>query len=370
MTRRRIMKMSKALSGLAFFSLVLLWSGLALTASSIQPWGPLQQIEASARAEGKLVFYVGAGFTTREAEHATSQFFRDRYGLSLEWTSFPGVEVPTRVMAEARTQPVADLVLIGFSGRYLPLKERGLVMPILAPSTLEKGIWRLDPAYVTPEDRDYLYYKIPLSPSLLVNTKLVSAAEEPKSYQDLLHPRWKGKIIFMTPTIGGSGSGWFDAAYRTLGLDYMKALARQVVLTQNNQEPPDMLVRGQYAIALAPNIPRSLALIEQGAPLKFVHPKEGSHLSESGISLVRNAPHLNAAKLFLQWFFAREGQTLFSRALPAISVRKDVAQDYLSEGMRYVEGAPFLAKDVRDMRQPEKAAELRALAKQSFEEKK
>lgn len=342
------------------------WGASPATAS----WGPMKEIEASARSEGKLVFYVGAGFTTREAERAAGQFFRDRYGVSLEWTSFPGIEVPTRVIAEARTHPVADLVLIGFSGRYLPLKERGLVVPILAPSTLEKEVWRLDPAYVTPEDRDYLYYKIPLSPSLLVHTKLVSQAEEPKSYQDLLHPRWRGKIIFMTPAIGGSGSGWFDAAYRTLGPDYMRGLAKQVVLTQNNQEPPDALARGQYAIALAPNLPRALALIEQGAPLKFLHPKEGSHLSESGISMVRNAPHLNAAKLFLQWFFTKEGQTLFARSLPAISVRKDVAQDYLPDGMRYVEGAPLLAKDVKDMRIPENAAELRALAKQIFGEKK
>lgn len=330
-------------------------------------WGPMKEIEASARGEGKLVFYVGAGFTTRGAEQAASQFFRDRYGLSLEWNSFPGIEVPTRVIAEARTHPVADLVLIGYSGRFLPLKERGLVAPILAPSSMEKGIWRLDPAYVAQEDRDYLYYKVPLSPSILVNTALVSAAEEPKSYQDLLQTRWKGKIILMTPAIGGSGSGWFDACYRTLGQDYMRALAKQVVITRNNVEPPEALVRGQYAIAIAPNIPRAVVLIEQGAPLKFVHPKEGSHLSESGISLIRNAPHPNAAKLFLQWLFTKEGQALFMRALPAISVRKDVPQDALPEGLRYVEGTPFMAKELEDMRRPEKAAELRALAKQIFE---
>jgi ABC-type Fe3+ transport system substrate-binding protein len=146
----------------------------------------------------------------------------------------------------------------------------------------------------------------------------------------------------------------------------MIALAKQVVLTSNNQEPPDALARGQYAMAIAPNIPRTLALIEQGAPLKFVHPKEGSHLSESGIVFIRNAPHPNSAKLFLQWLFTREGQALFARALPAISVRKDVPQDYLPDGLRYVDGAPFLAKDVTDMRQPEKAAELRNLAKEIF----
>ena len=339
-------------------------------APAVTSWGPMNEIEKGARQQGKLVFYVGAGFTTRQAEEAVSGIFRERYGITIEWTSLPGIEVPTRVIAEARTQPVTDLVFIGFSGRYLPLKERGLVAPILAPSSIEKGVWRLDPAAVTPEDRDYLYYKIPLSPSLLVNTKLVPVGEEPKGYHDLLNPKWKGKITFMTPAIGGSGSGWFDAAYRTLGLDYMRALAKQVVITRNNLEPPETLVRGQYAIALAPNIPRALALMEQGAPLKFVHPREGSHLSESGISLIRNAPHSNAARLFLQWFFTKEGQTLFARTLPAVSVRKDVSQDSLPEGMRYIEGAPFLAKSLEDMRRSEKAAELRALAKQIFEEGK
>ena len=347
------------------------WLHLAWGASTIKAWGPLNEIEAAARKEAALVFYVGGGFTTRQTEEAMSRLFEERYGIRMQWNSMPASDIPVRVITEDRTrQNIVDVVFIGFSGNYTQLNPRGVLVPITAPSTLEKGIWRLDPASVTAEDRDWLYTRVPMSPSFLINTKLVPPNQIPSGYQDLLAPHWKGRIVLQTPATGGSGSGWFDAAYRTLGLDYMRALAKQVVLVKNPPESPEAVARGQVAMAIAPNIPRALALIEEGAPLKFIHPKEGSHVSESGISLVRGAPHLNAAKLFMQWFYTRESQTVFARTMPAISVRKDVPQDALPEGLRYVEGALFLRKDIEDMRRPERTVELRTLAKQIFEEGK
>lgn len=347
------------------------WLHLAWGASAIKPWGPLNEIEAAARKDASLVFYVGGGYTTGPTEEAISRLFEARYGIRMQWNSMPASDIPVRVITEDRTkQNIVDLVLIGFSGNYTQLNPRGVLAPILAPSTLEKGIWRLDPASVTGDDRDWLYTRVPISPSFLINTKLVPPNQVPAGYQDLLDLRWKDKIVIQTPAIGGSGSAWFDSTYRTLGLNYMRALAKQMVLVKNPPESPEAVARGQAAMAIAPNIPRALQLIEQGAPMKFIHPKEGSHFSESGIALVRNAPHPNAAKLFLQWFYTKEGQTVFSRTMPTISVRKDVPQDALPEGLRYVEGAPFLRKDLEDMRQPERSKELRALAKQIFEEGK
>lgn len=351
--------------------LLVLWARPSWAAPAQVPWGPLNEIEAAAKKEAALVFYVGGGFTTRQTEEALSRLFQERYGIRIQWNSMPASDIPVRVITEDRTkQNIVDLVFIGFSGNYTQLNPRGVLTTILAPSTVEKGIWRLDPTSVTGEDRDWLYTRVPMSPSFLINTKLVSPNQVPAGYQDLLDPKWKGKIVLQTPAIGGSGSGWFDATYRTLGVEYMRALAKQVVLVKNPPESPESVARGQAALAIAPNIPRALALIEQGAQMKFVHPKEGSHFSESGISLVRNAPHPNAAKLFLQWFYTRDGQSVFSRTMPAISVRKDVPQDALPDGLRYVEGAPFLRKDLEDMRRPERTKELRGLAKQIFEEGK
>jgi iron(III) transport system substrate-binding protein len=263
---------------------------------------------------------------------------------------------------------MADIAMYGFEGSFTAVKEKGYVVPVLAPSTLEKGVWRLDPAAARPSDRDWLYLMMPLQPSLLVNTKLISPSEEPQSYQDLLHPKWKGKIVLQAPSIPGSTTGWFRATYRTLGLDYMKALARQAVLVPRTTEVPDSVARGVYAIGIASTASRGLELITEGVPVKFIHPKEGSHLAAQGIFLIANAPHTNVAKLFLHWFYSKEGQTLYGTNHKAISVRKDVPQDYLPPQMRYNEGEPFMMAYPEDLT-PQKGAELRKLSVQIFEGK-
>jgi iron(III) transport system substrate-binding protein len=335
-----------------------------------EPWGPMNKIEAAAKKEGKLVFYVGAGLTSRDAERAISQLFQERHRISIDWTSMDAREIAPRVFAEQRTkQYTADLAMVGSTGSFTQLKSRGYVMPMLPPSTFEKDVWRLEPAASFREERDWFWTRVPLSPSLLINTQLVSRAEEPKSYKDLLDPKWKGKIVIMTPAVGGSGSGWFFATYRKLGLDYMRALAKQVVLVASTADAPNNVARGLYSIAISPNVPRSRELMKEGAPLKFVHPKEGSHLSSGGIALIANAPHLNAAKLFLNWFYTKEGQSIYAPNMPTISVRKDVPQDYLPEGERYIEGAPILMAEPEDL-SAEKSDEIYKLAKEIFEGRK
>lgn len=363
---------ARPISVLFLLILIFSWTAPGSAASSpIQPWGPMSEIEAAARKEGKLVIYVGAGYTTRDAEREISRIFQQRYGIDIEWTNMSAQEIPVRVAAEQRTnQNVADLVMIGFSGNYTALKPRGLIAPILAPSTLQKGVWRLEPSLYTPQDRDWLHTKLAVSPTLLINTKLIPRGEEPGSYQDLLNPKWRGKIVLESPGHGGSGSGWFTATYRTLGLDYMRALANQVVLVPKPPDPPDAVGRGQYPIAIAAIIQRALPLRNEGAPLKFVHPKEGDYLTQAGISFVRSAPHPNAAKLFLNWFYTQEGQTVFGKTAGVISLRKDVAQDYLPEDLRYVEGAPVMEIDLQDLLDTEKNQRVRRLAKEIFEDKK
>lgn len=346
---------------------VLLWVSVALGASDLAPWGPMKEIEAAARKEGEIVIYAAPGHANAEAQRGIRDAFMQKYAVRIEWTSLSARDIGPRILAEQRTkQRVADLAMSGIAGNYTEIKPKGYLLPILAPSTLEKGIWRLDPAAVTPKDRDWLFINLYLSPSFLINTSLVRPGEEPKSYKDLLDPRWKGKIVFQIPWTGGTGSGWFRATYKALGLDFMKALARQVVLVHNTNDPPDGVVRGQYPIALSPSLERARQLIEEGAPVKFLEPKEGLRLGTNGVELIANAPHLNAAKLFLQWFYTKEGQAIYAKNNRAISVRKDVAQDYLPPDQRYVEGEPFMMADTEDFT-AKGSQEVTKLAKEIFE---
>lgn len=350
---------------------VALWTGFTAPswgASAPAGW-PMKEVEAAARKEGRLVIYAAPGHADGETQQAIGAHFKDRYGINIDWTTLSARDISPRVIAEQNTkQYVVDAVMSGIAGNYTELKPRGLVVPILAPSSLEKGVWRLDPATAVPKDRDWLFLFIPLTPGFYINTTLVRPGEEPKSYQDLLNPKWKGKIALQTPGTGGTGSGWFRAVYRTLGLDYMNALAKQVVIMPNVNDPTDAVARGQFPVAIAPNPARSTELVKEGAPVKFVHPKEGSHLFVLGTSLVANAPHANAAKLFFNWIYSKEGQTLYSKSNKVISLRKDVSQDHLPSDIRYTEGEPFMMPEPEDF-SPEKSQELTKLGRQIFEGK-
>lgn len=355
----------RRLSPIAALALWIAFSQTIWAAAAPAPWN-MKDIEAAARKEGRLVIYAAPGHADGETQQAIGRHFNERYGITMDWTSLSARDISPRVIAEQNTkQYVVDVVMSGIAGNYTELKPRGHVMPILAPSSLEKGVWRLDPATAVPKDRDWLFLFIPLTAGFYVNTSLLRPGEEPKSYQDLLDPKWKGKIVLQTPGTGGTGSGWFRAVYRTLGLDYMKALAKQVVIVPNVNDSTDAVARGQYPVAIAPNPARSAELVREGAPVKYVHPKEGSHLFVLGTSFVANAPHPNAAKLFFNWIYTREGQTLYSRSNKVISLRKDVPQDHLPEDARYVEGTPFMMPEPEDFT-PEKSKELTALGREIF----
>lgn len=346
---------------------LVLWVGWVDVVPAVTPWGPMSKIESAARNEGELVIYAAPGHINRKTQRLISGIFKEKYGISIAWTTLSPRDISPRVLAEQRTkQYTVDIVMSGIAGNYTVMKSKGYVEPILAPSSLEKGVWRLDPAMAMPKDRDWLFISMPLRPSFLINTNLVRSGEEPKGYQDLLDPKWKGKIVFQTPSRGGTGSGWFRATHRQLGHIYMRALAKQVVLVPKVNDTTQGVVRGQYPIGLAASTTRTRRLIEQGAPVKFIHPKEGGHMSVQGLELITNTPHPNAAKLFFQWFYTREGQMIYAPNTNAISVRKDIAQDYIPEGERYFEGSPYLVADPEDYT-PKNARMLLKLGKKIFE---
>ena len=321
----------------------LLVTGLAHGASAPAPWGPMNRIEEAARKEGKLSVYGAPGHISQAAQQAISQIFKDKYGIAIDWTTMSARDIAPRVIAEQRTkQYVTDIAMSGIAGNYTEMKPRGYVVPILAPSTLEKGVWRLDPATAVPKDRDWLFINAPVRPSFFINTSMIRPGEEPKGYKDLLDPKWTGKVVLQQPWTGGTGSGWFRATYRTLGLDYMKALAKQVVIFPNVNDSVDPVVRGQHPISIAASPERARRVVKEGAPVKYLYPKEGGHLSVQGLEMIANAPHPNAAKFFLHWFYTKEGQSVYAPKTLAISVRKDIPQDYIPEDERYVEGEPFL----------------------------
>lgn len=354
-----------------FFSLFMGLAASGGAATAPRSWESLSEIEAGARKEGKVVIYTSGGHASPQAQQAITRHFSEKHSIAVEWTGLGGgTDIVPRLLAEQRTrQYVADIAMTGFGTVNAALKPHGYLAPILPPSLFEKNVWRLHPAAAVPQDRDWLFLFMPLTPGFFVNTRIVAAAEEPRSYRDLLHPKWQGKIVIQNPATPGTGSGWFYATYKTLGPDYLRALTKQLVLVTGVNDSVDQVARGVYPLALSPSNSRARQLVLEGAPVKFIHPQEGSHVATQGVHLLANAPHPNAAKWLLHWIYTREGQTIYATNHQVPSLRKDVPQDYLRPDMRYVEGQPLLMPGVEDLT-AERTQELRLLAKQIFEEGK
>src|SRR6516162_2260732 len=129
------------------------------------------------------------------------------------------------------------------------------------------------------------------------NTKLVTPQEAPKSFVDLLDPKWKGRIVKARPDYSGV---IFTATFllaRELGWSYFEKLAQQnVIQVLSASEPPKRLARGESAVQ------------EEGAPIEIVHASEGTPLITAQSAVFQSAPHPNAARLFQSFLFSVEAQ--------------------------------------------------------------
>jgi ABC-type Fe3+ transport system substrate-binding protein len=163
--------------------------------------------------------------------------------------------------------------------------------------------------------------------SFAYNTGLITAAEVPRTHQDLLNPRWKGQLVWHPRTIAG-GFGFIGVVLKSrgeeAGLRYLRALARQdiVQLPIATRAILDRVIAGEYPMGLEMNSSHAVISAAAGAPVKFV-PLDPVTMTMQIAGVSRGAPHPNAAKLFLDFMVSRAGQEVFREA-DYIPMRPDV----------------------------------------------
>jgi iron(III) transport system substrate-binding protein len=144
------------------------------------------------------------------------------------------------------------------------------------------------------------------------NTNLVKREDAPKSFADLLDPKWKGKIVKAHPSYSGTIMTGTFALARELGWSYFEKLAQQKVMqVQSASDPPKKLGLGERAVQ-ADGVDAILLLLkEQGQPVEFVYASEGTPLITTPGGIFRSAPNPNAARLFYSFLCSAEGQEIF-----------------------------------------------------------
>jgi len=143
------------------------------------------------------------------------------------------------------------------------------------------------------------------------NTKLVKREEAPKSYADLLDPKWQGRIVKAHPGYSGAIMTATFVLTRDLGWGYLEKLAQQKIMqVQSAADPPKKILLGERAIMADGNDYNLVLLKDQGKPVEVVYPTEGAPLIIVPSGVFRGAPNPNAARLFQSFFFSAETQQM------------------------------------------------------------
>jgi iron(III) transport system substrate-binding protein len=160
-------------------------------------------------------------------------------------------------------------------------------------------------------DPDGYYHTTSANPTVMVyNTNLVKAADAPTNWTDLNDLKWKGKVAVSHPGYSGSTGSWAVLMKKLYGPEFFEKLnALDPLIGRSLIDPPTMVTKGERSMGIS-----SLATVTRlklnGNPIEIVYPTDGAKLALSGTGLLWNAPHPNAAKLFLNYILSVRADTL------------------------------------------------------------
>ena len=277
------------------------------------------EIMTAALREGRIMYYAGTRVGPWLAKTTQKKNFEDRFGIKLDILSVHPRELLERVLTEHATgRKVADIMQQP-STRALLAHESGVLEKwrLLAP-----GLDGIDRRFFLPEIEGYWWPYFVSEQGICYNPKLVSAGEVPRSYRDLLKPKWRGKVASRDPRQSGGGAWQMLSIYHhpDLGMEYLQQLHATVaprIIPGGSRVTCNAVLRGEAVVALNART-FMLAKLPSDAPLKMLAPKEGLSWLAIGNSLIKGAPHPNAAKVLLTWLYELERMQDFTDRIAVV----------------------------------------------------
>jgi iron(III) transport system substrate-binding protein len=258
-------------------------------------------IEA-ARKEGKVALY--SAFDLALSEKLARVFEATYPGIPVRVERSGAERIFQRIGQEQASRIRAvDLVLSTDAAHFVAWKRNDWLAPYVP-----EDVARHFPADAIDADGTYVNLCASLS-GIGYNTSLIKAEDAPRSFADLLDPKWKGRLVKAHPAYSGTILTATFAMARELGWSYFEKLAQQKVMqVQSASDPPKKLALGERAVQADGADAILLQLKEQGQPVEFVHAAEGSPVITTPGGIFRGAPNPNAARLFQSFLCSVEGQ--------------------------------------------------------------
>jgi iron(III) transport system substrate-binding protein len=254
-------------------------------------------LHEAAKKEGELTWYSGQ--VQAETGEAVGKAFTQRY---------PGIKVNVvRSTSQVAYQRLSQDMQAGVAqcdifsstdyGHYNVLKRDNALLPY-RPKSADNLI-----AAARDADPDNMLQILYIGLYLLAyNNQKVSPADAPKSWKDLLEPKWKGQIAVGHPGYSGAIGVLGVTLSRMYGWKYFEALEKnKPQIGRSSDDPVTLLNAGERTVGMAVSLSAPLLSQSRGNPLTVVYPTDGTLAVYSPTAIPKNAPHPNAAKLFMEF---------------------------------------------------------------------
>ena len=271
--------------------------GAGASAQSTAEWGT---VIAAAKKEGRVTVYTAA--VGQPSHIAVAKAFEKKYGIPVTFLEARASEIRERV----RTEQTAGRFIGDLSHNGSTTTSLQALDGTFQPHGGIPGVANLRAPFRADEIRVPVFAS---AYAVLINTNLVKPADEPKSWKDLLDPKWKGKILSDDMRALGGGSVAFFVLHDKLGREYHDKLAlNQPVWSRDLRASERRIARGDFPVWI-PMTTSSYAALK-GLPVKLITPTEGYPYITYDVAILKNAPHPNAARLLMDFFLSAEAQLL------------------------------------------------------------
>jgi iron(III) transport system substrate-binding protein len=297
LSRRDLLIGSSALAAGSAFSTQVI--SAAPPATAITP-----QLIDAAKKEGKVVWYTSVDLPLAEK---VGKAFEAKYpGIAVRVERTGAERVFQRIGQEyASNIHAVDVANSSDAAHLIVWKKGGLLEPFVP-----EDVAKFYPGEHKDPDGNFASFRVWLS-IIAYNTNLVKKEEAPKSFADLLDPKWKGKIVKAHPGYSGTIMTATYQMQRDLGWEFFEKLAKQNIMqVQSSADPPKRLALGERAVQADGNEYNIFQIKEKDGPVEPVYATEGSPLIIGPTGMFKAAPNPNAAKLFTAYSFTPECQQL------------------------------------------------------------